>query len=541
MAKILILAGIILSSVSVSAQIISPEIYQTEEDLLEGLQAGELTFDQYLELLDLMRQKAQLAEPDSERTLEIPDWDYSTFDSTNYDSRERISQFLPEREKSSQAIQGKVILQHRQKISQPSEPETYLKIGTGNANFWNFYLESESQDNQNRIKRRGVEFARPGNWKIVLGNFQPRFGLGVNVGYRAYLNFSSENSLEAENTFLFPLWTRYNGIYTNYQRRNVLTSIFYSHNRFGSYKDQAGGAALQKRWRNVAISPIFSYQEISRPDDKFVSRALSLYAKLFLPYSEISAEFALTGKEEKGAVVEAFFWQARKYDLHLSFWSYSQNFLHPLSGGKALPDYRSVELEDLGLAFRSRQAGETGMYFSWAASPNPRTRLELAYQQWKDGNSFLNKNKARIGLGLWLRKNLEVRLKQYWEDDNLRASFPEAKTTSVVATYLFSRDTKLQFRMNWRNSLLAQENNNSTWEEVIFYFPVKERFGSKFRIRYRDVDISSGANSSWNFYLSENVKAAENVILIAEFVSKQYQEMDREDYQVLRIRVEWNL
>lgn len=541
MEKFLIVGWIFIFVVRSLAQIISPEIYQTEEDLLEGLQNGELTFDQYLELLDLIRQKPQSAQADSTLLLQIPDADFSSLDKGNYDSQERVKQFLQPADTSTNPLKGRVILQQRQKVSRFSEPETYLRIQAKNEDLWSFYLESENQDNQNRIKRRALEFNKPGHRKIVLGNFQPRLGLGVNLGYRNYLNFSSESSLEAQNTFLFPRWTRYNGIFTNLQRKNISGSFFYSQNRFGSYRDQVWGASLKKTWRRLAISPIISYQEISKSTDKFISRATSLFAELFWRAGWIATEVALTGQRDKGVVVEAIWRQARKYDFQLSYWSYSQDFLHPTSGGKALPDYRSMELENLDLTFRSRQAGETGTYLFSTILLNPRLKGELAYQQWRDGNTYLNKNKARLGLGYWPSKNLETRLKQYWEDDNLSASFPGKRTTSLVTTYLFNRDTKLQLRLNYRVNSYQAGNEHSTFEEVIFYFPVKERFRSKFRVRYRDPELSQGQNSSWDFYLSESIIMTEKILLTAEFISKKYQEQGREDFQVLRIRVEWNL
>ncbi len=50
----------IILTFPLKAQVISPEIYETEEDLKEGLEQGDLTLDEYLELLDLIRSKFDL-------------------------------------------------------------------------------------------------------------------------------------------------------------------------------------------------------------------------------------------------------------------------------------------------------------------------------------------------------------------------------------------------------------------------------------------------------------------------------------------------
>jgi hypothetical protein len=57
---------------SAQAQFISTEVYETEEDLLEGLQQGYLTLDQYLELLDMIRSKLYPASDEADRLIFVP-------------------------------------------------------------------------------------------------------------------------------------------------------------------------------------------------------------------------------------------------------------------------------------------------------------------------------------------------------------------------------------------------------------------------------------------------------------------------------------
>jgi len=61
---------LILSS---QAQLISSEIYETEEDLQEGLELGLLTYDQYLELLDMIQTKLAPTSEETDKLEFIPD------------------------------------------------------------------------------------------------------------------------------------------------------------------------------------------------------------------------------------------------------------------------------------------------------------------------------------------------------------------------------------------------------------------------------------------------------------------------------------
>ncbi|MCI0532475.1 MAG: hypothetical protein L0Y74_11125 [candidate division Zixibacteria bacterium] len=524
-----------------AAQFISPEIYQTEEDLLEGLQTGQLTYDQYLELLDLIQSKSDLALGDSMNTQLIPDVDYLDLDSASYDLREAMDEFLPEQLSEENEIQNRVILQHRQYISQSTQPQTYLRLESENRQSWNFNLEGDAVDGQNRIKRRSLNFFASRQWEIQLGNFQPRYGLGVNVGRRTYLNLSSDQTLESENSLLFPYLSRYNGVLVRHQTGVWNSSGFYSHNRFGKFKDQVWGGQLALDKKNLELAAILSYQSISEKESQYISRGASIHGNLKLKYLQLSSELALTGDSQKGGIVRALVSRAKKYSLQLSFWSYSRDFIHPISGGNALPDYRSVELGDLDLIFRSRQAGETGVYFFSSVWTSSQSRLELAYQQWRDGESFLNKNKARLGWGIWVRKNLEVRIKQYWEDEDLGSSSPYRNTTALVGTFLFSPTTRIQLRLYYRDEALITKSKDSAWEEVILYFPYQNWLSTKIRVRYRDPEFSAGSDSYWSFHFTELIKLNSRFSVRADFVSRNYRDDLSQDWESLKVRLEANL
>jgi hypothetical protein len=62
----------LLLNLSLQAQEISSEIYETEEDLREGLESGALTLDQYLELLDLIQAKIEPNSEEADKLFFVP-------------------------------------------------------------------------------------------------------------------------------------------------------------------------------------------------------------------------------------------------------------------------------------------------------------------------------------------------------------------------------------------------------------------------------------------------------------------------------------
>src|SRR3970040_121604 len=120
----------LLLSANLYSQTISPEFYQTEEDLLDGLNQGELTFDQYLELLDLMRRKIDLNSVDSQEVSQIPDIQLSEVKDSaeNRLEQEKLSAFIQPSSKSQKEFQGKLVWQFQQRFREDKFTENYFDL-----------------------------------------------------------------------------------------------------------------------------------------------------------------------------------------------------------------------------------------------------------------------------------------------------------------------------------------------------------------------------------------------------------------------------
>lgn len=324
-----------------AAQVISTEFYQTEEDLVDGLNQGELTFDQYLELLDLMQRKIDLNSADSQEVIQIPDIEISEVkdSSANQMEQEKLSAFLKSEVKSEKGFQGEIVWQFQQRFSEDKLTKNYFNLETIVNQNLSFNLEAQNLNNQTEIRRRSLEYFIPSQKvHFVLGNFQKKFGKGVNIGNRTYLNFSSDSTLAAPNTFLFPLFTRYNGIFLDYQNENFLPSVFYSENHFGVYQDRVVAGEFLFQIKKFKLGPIFSWERISDKNHRFQNHCGSIFGEYQVKTFNLSGEVAFLEGGGKGAVAE-FLVNQNKYQLRGIFWSYSDDFIYPPSGGNANSDY----------------------------------------------------------------------------------------------------------------------------------------------------------------------------------------------------------
>ena len=110
------------------SQTISSQFYENEEDIEEGFLSGDLTYTEYLELLDLLHEGVASSSPQKDRLLFLPDFTQSEMEQLTDSSDSKLSLeetvpfystagsfFLPEI--LSQA-KGRISLQSRQRFDQ---------------------------------------------------------------------------------------------------------------------------------------------------------------------------------------------------------------------------------------------------------------------------------------------------------------------------------------------------------------------------------------------------------------------------------------
>ena len=522
------------------SQTISPEFYQTEEDLLDGLNQGELTYDQYLELLDLMRRKIDLNSVDSQEVSQIPDIQLSDVKDSaeNRLEQEKLSAFIKPPVKSDKEFQGELVWQFQQRFSEDKFTKNYFDLNTSLSQNLSFNLEAQNETDQTQIRRRSLQYFLPAkNLNIILGNFQKKLGKGVNLGNRSYLNFTSISTLSAPNTLIFPLFTRYNGIFINYQSDIFNSSVLYSENRFGVYKDQIVGGEFLFKFNQFKVGPILSWQRISDKSYRFQNSCASIFGEYQEKNFNLSGEAAFLSGGGNGGVGE-FFIRQERYNLRGIFWSYSADFIYPPSGGNSNPDYELIDLEDLNLSFRSRQSGENGIYLNSSIKITPRIFTEGAFNQWRDGGSLINKNKLRLGIGYLFTPKFSGKLVNYNEDFNLDGAAEKVNTTRFVGRYGFRADLDLQLRLSYKRKDEIIEKTDLGDVQLIAKFPVFKNSLVKIGIKYSDFDFSQSNNSRFDFYLEERLKLNQNLFLLAQYISKNYSDDVRLDVQNLRLRLE---
>ncbi|MGB2805942.1 MAG: hypothetical protein WBD64_13725, partial [Candidatus Zixiibacteriota bacterium] len=520
-------------SVSSQAQLISSEIYETEEDLLEGLQLGYLTLDQYLELLDMIRSKLYPASDDADRLFFVPD--VSSLDvlqvkakNQGVDLSQKVGSFLAEEKKKSRLpFSGRLVWKLYQELAEEGDAENYLLCQVTNGRRMIWHIEADQQANSSqaaltsgdlRVRKRSLKFLLPEySSEVVLGNFDKRIGLGLNVGYHPLIGYSTRSDFKPEDSFLYPALGRYNGIYGESKLKSFKMVAFYSRNKRQEIENRIGAFDLSFGNKELNAGLCFSEGELRNVENGTIlaDDCRSLHFDLKLKPATFSGEYALLPGKKSGLAIELY--SSRKsYSFDLSWWRYDDQFVHPHGGGFSNPDYESVYLDEIDYTYRSRQAGERGVFFKSRYRIIERITLDFSYSRWKERSDLPDKMKLRLGSGYKFSRDFSFTVYQLWTD--YRVDDEQIDRTTSSLNLFLSPHRKLDFNLiaNYRNTLSKDYGD--------LRLKIRTRALSPFDfvlwLKYNDPNFSRRSDGYLSFHLQETLRFFESCFVSAEYIAK---------------------
>jgi len=533
------------------AQLISSEIYETEEDLQEGLELGLLTFDQYLELLDLIQSKLTPSSEEVDKLFFVPDvsrGDISRIkDKRNEDIllSQKTDSFLSENKKEKPGLSGKCIWRFYEGLQETDKTDNYLSLEIANKNNLVWRMDAEQKTNQElRIKKRSLRIFYPRySTQVIVGNFDKKIGLGLNVGYHPHFAYSSSSDLKPKDSFLYPTLGRYNGIYAESKFDFFSILVFYSKNKREQIEDQITAFDLNFLNKGIKLGLCVSEGKLKNIENKgsFHDDCQSMHFDWRLKSIKLSGEYALLSNKKSGRALD-FFSGGKPYRVDFSWWSYDDGFVHPFGGGVSNPDYESIYLEKIDYTYRSRQAGEKGIFFKSQYLLFDRLNLDFAYTQWKEAEDLPEKMKFKLGCGYAFSKSFSFLIYQLWTDYDLETRGIDRKVSSVNLFFSRIKNFDLRFIANYK---IEQSEIRRTEDQKNYGdFQVKLRtqmispFDFTFWLKYNDPNFSKSSDRYLSFHIQEKIRFFENYFISAEYVSKFYQDESKVDSKSVRIRTE---
>jgi hypothetical protein len=518
-------------SCTVFSQTISSRLYENEEDIEEGFLSGELTYDEYIELLDLLREGVAFNSPQKDRLLFLPDLSQSEIDQAPdtsgdiYLSETTLrtypaakSFFLPE---MLNQTQGRVSIQSRQRFEQDYSYDFILtEFKLKNKLRFNIQLQKEGSSDP-LIKKRGLEFSSlPFLKRVVLGNFDKKIGLGLNIGYHPLLK---GEELHKENYFLYPLYGRYNGILIESKMNFFSPELILSKNKKGDFSEELWALNLlfsKRRLDFGILRPEGRLRNLSN-HSSFYDRNSSFYLKVKKEKYTISSECSFLSSGGKGwASVLTI--RDKSYLLELSGWSYTDNYLHLFGAGLSNPDYTYIEIEDLGYEYPSREMGENGIMLKSDYLIYHNLLLNFSYSQWRENNDTPFKLRQKIGFKITLSEKIKTGFEYLHSDYDLKEG---GHTQNLfTSTLLFEPQKESSFRLITRYG--KRRLSSSTSQKNSFELQLRSdlEWFSPFLlilwVRYKDSDLSLAKNGYWDLRIQESFSLFQGSLFKGEYFIK---------------------
>lgn len=506
------------------SQTISSQFYENEEDIEEGLLSGDLTYTEYIELLDLLHEGVGSSSPQKDRLLFLPDFTQSEMEQLTDSSGTKLSPegtvpiystagsfFLPE---ILSQTRGRISLQSRQRFDQDYSYDFVLaKFKVRERFLFQFELQREGTSDP-QVKKRSLEILNLGYVKrIILGSFDEKIGLGLNIGYHPFLRAEQEDN---QSSFLYPISGRFNGILIQSDFGFFQPEIILSKNKKGALSQELWALNLSASFRGLNFGVLRSEGRLKNVSS-FYDRNLSFYLKGTKGKLALSGEYSLLNNGATGWASVLIF-RDEPVLMELSGWSYSKNYVHLFGAGPSNPDYTLTTIDEIEYEYPSREKAEKGVMLKSNYRLSSRYSLNFSYSQWEASPYSSLKLRQKIGLKMILSEKIKTGLDYLYSNSDLENE--AASQHLLSSTFLFGPLKDIFFRLITRYGK-KRAATTSDWRNS-FEFQLRSDFqkSSPFLItlwaKYKDNDLSQREDSYWDFRLQERISFLKSSIFYGE-------------------------
>jgi hypothetical protein len=519
-------ATLLACALAVSALAQQPDVrpYETEEDLWEALREDEITYDEFLELIDAHRVGTDgMLIPQSDWE-ELPGSDAGYL--TPPDSSQSLTTNDVPRQTRSAPVKWSLRSGYDAELSTPAGGDGYT-VGQFAWNNWRGLVDWQHDGDQAQWRRRTLMWSNP-DVNIQWGNVEPRWGRGLVVGRRSRVITSSE----LDGSLWQPIRSRFNGVWmTTDSARPVSGEFLLSDVRSDHLIDRVAGvqvSAGRDAWR-VGVNALSGDIERRDTSATYMQRVVGTYARLGSRGREVLAEVAVADNGMNAKAAEAV-WHLSRGQIHARAWWYSERFINPWGGGPSASDARSILLADIDEEYSSRMIGERGFDLSTRIAPTPTMIWRWEWMTHREAATDPLQHDWTVRLQ-WHRRR--------WSLVPFARGKSQQDEPDTYAFGAFGDWGNRHRQLNMRCELGRQHADADRF--------VRAGAGARWElnrhirvtpaIRWVDPDLDTPADGYWYFYLTETIRPEAPFRIEAALVWQRYEDRDRGDHVELRLRL----
>lgn len=542
-AAIIVCAIVLTVVINSPAEKVGEEVYPSEEELYEAYLNGEIDYDTYINLKEII----QLGIDSTEYFLieEIPNVSYFLRESPGEYSREdqeKLDPYLAEPVKAVPLkLNGRVRWQRYQRLEENGDFENNLNINARYGDNWTFQTRARQDYNARRkVLSRSLtyESQRGQINKFVLGNYAARFGLGLNVGYRGII--FDKDEIPAEETSLFPYYGGFNGIYVEGGDRDHGAQGLVHVDQDSTHRFEMAGFDILRRYGRIRTEfMLLGARILKRKSDEELTHYQ--FGGL-VGYLKNDFEIALETTMPKGGsnLFPATLLEAKylipRVDMYFSAWRYADDFHNFFGGGRSGPIYRSYEIEEVDLSLRDRRIDQRGILFKTRSRLTDGTGFDLAFTTYGAGQ-FNNGTEISVGFDRKLDSRKTLRL--YYEYERRKTG------TEVKTDYRIRGEYRLITDDVYLRSYVGYRRDYSKSDYLSQYIRCRyrtEQFGTiEAWLNLSRYNLETGMVDYFYGYLKEIIEVTNFLEFAAKFMyrySRNYSDREQLTF-MMETSLEW--
>jgi hypothetical protein len=372
---IIILIFIVLVGGASVSQDLSQVVLPSEDELLDALRAGDISYEQYAHLREILSNGV-----DSSALYLLDDIPNLVYFGELMDS---IPTLL-ETEQRRSVLRGssRGVVSHRYLALLEREERHWYRtaVDIRIAQKYRLLLKvSRETGGAERVTDRSLSYANPRGLcrRLTIGSFTTRLGLGTAFGYRGKL-LDFPDRLNSES-ILMPDQGGYNGVLTELTTGSLKLNGLVSFVRDSQYRIASVGFSLSRVHRSLRPGIVLGYNQLTNRTSNAAVHLPVLGAFQEYRYRQgyVAAELTFqagAGRTSEAAVIEGRH-NVSHADIRYAAWVYDDKLVELNTGSKAASLTHSDTVAAVDFTYTTKRAGQKGFLMKTAAKLTERLTL----------------------------------------------------------------------------------------------------------------------------------------------------------------------
>jgi hypothetical protein len=492
--------------------------YTTLDQLDQALEEGEISYDDYLQLM--------------ESFLSPPDDDTFTDEAVNQKSADTIA-----------AVNGgksRLRLSYSGSLQQKLEKEpAFVRYDRFACEWEKLRLDlSFELRNQKQLlfRSRSLRYQHS-NGEVILGSYDLRLGQGVTQGRGSYHTQLHEDS-DLGSSLRLPIKNRHNGILIRHRIDDMQIGLLLSDIEGADYYHTAVGMFVEVGRSNRSAGAVFLRQQLG-----LNSGGTKQHREYVAPYFRLSAKaLTISGESSFGlGSSAAHVYQAKierqRVRQDFTYFNYAQGYRNLQSGGYAYSDYEELSIGGIEFSYRDKRAGRVGVATSSALEVVDDVDFGISIARWNNrlDNRRCAAAKASLALDRFAGTRNKIIVRAIWENLDLTADSSSRRLVSLSTQSPIGDFVEMESQWKLERRVRSGTPTSPFSVRADLLWRIFRDLAATVTLKYYNPNLGRSANDYLHFAVGQKLTRLKNFSLLVRAQTKYL--FDRQRLDVWEARV----